>query len=352
MSKGLDRRTFLASTAMGAGTLAVSGMADAQAHGDHDVAPPGTLAATTPAGFAPFTAPGLVVRVRKAGSLRPGGLFPRPDAASAMVERAIRELTGQPDTTAAWRQFVHPSDRVGIKVNGIALRNMASAKEVVLPILNGVMAAGVPANQIVIYEQWGGFLSSTRITQRDVPAGVQLMVHNNREVGPATRVPSGRTWFANAMLACTAVINVPLIKDHSICGFTGAMKNMTHGSTKNPEAFHLHLASPQIAELYSHEAIRTRVRLNVMDGFKVMYDGGPLDRNPNARVPYEALLMSTDPVAMDRIGTEIVDEHRTRNHLQTLEHAGRPPRYIEHGQALGLGISDRARIDLRDVTMT
>lgn len=354
MSKGLDRRQLITGIVAGAGAVAVGRVAGAQAphsSSSRNVVQPGALAASPPAGFVPFSAPGLVVRVTKRGSLRPGGLFPRQDAATEMVNRALTELTGRSNLADAWRQFVHPNDRVGIKVNGIALRNMASSKEVILTIINGVMAAGVPANQIIVYDQYNGFLASTRLTRRDVPAGVQLLVHSNTVVGPETRVPSGRTAFAQAMLQCTAIIGVPLVKDHSISGFTGAMKNMTHGSVRNPDAFHLHRASPQIAELYAHDAIRSRVRLHIMDAFKVMYDGGPLDRNPNARVPYEAVLASTDPVAIDRIGTEIVNDFRARNHMLSLERRGTPPNYIEHAQSLGLGISDRSRIDLRDVVL-
>jgi uncharacterized protein (DUF362 family) len=353
MSKGLDRRQFISGTAVGAGVLATGVAADAQSsRSDRDLAPPGTLAAAPPAGFVPFSAPGRVVRVNKQGSLRAGGLYPRTDAAQAMVDRAVMELTGQSTVAQAWGQLVHPRDRVGIKVNGIALRNMSSNKETVLAILNGIRAAGVPADQIVLYDQYQGFFASTRITQRDIPAGARIMVHSNREVGASTRVPSGRTAYAQAMLGCTAVINVPLIKDHSICGYTGAMKNMTHGSVRNPEAFHLHHASPQIAELYSHEAIRSRVRVHITDAFKVMYDGGPLDRNPNARVPFEAVFASTDPVATDRVGANIVNEFRARNHMLSLERRGTPPDYIAHAAALGLGIADPARIDVRVVTLT
>ncbi len=252
-----------------------------------------------------------------------------------MVDRAVKELSGQTDLGQAWQRFVHANDRVGIKVNGLGLRNMASNKETVIAIINGVMAAGVPAANIVVYDQWQGFLGATRLGRRDVPAGVRLLTHNNAILGRETRTPSGRTQYAQALLDCTAVIGVPLVKDHSLCGFTGAMKNMTHGSIKNPEDFHRHQCSPQIADLYNHEAIRSRVRLHVMDAFKVLYDRGPQD-NPAARVPYEAIFVSTDPVALDRLGAEIVDDFRTRNRMTTLAARGPPVRYLESAESLGL----------------
>lgn len=72
---------------------------------------------------------------------------------------------------------------------------------------------------------------------------------------------------------------------------------------------------------------------------------------PNAVVPLEAVLASTDPVAMDRVGAEIVDDFRKRNNLSTLEARGDSPRYIDHAGALGLGISSKDSIDLKVVAV-
>jgi uncharacterized protein (DUF362 family) len=351
MSHRIDRRDFLAGAAAGASALAIGQKARAQTATGAAAGANASLAATPPTGFTPFSAPGVVVRVHRANSMRPGNLFPTQDAATAMVDRAVMELTGQHDVASAWRQLVHPNDRVGIKTNGLGLRNIASNKETVVAIVNGIVAAGVPANQILVYDQWNGFLQATRLSRRDLPAGVQLRVHANHELGRETRVASGRTQYAQPLLDCTAVIGVPLVKDHSLSGFTGAMKNMTHGSIRNPEDFHRHQCSPQIAELYAHEAIRSRVRAHVMDAFKVLYDGGPQD-NPAARAVYEQVFMSTDPVALDRIGSGIVDQFRAQHGMQSIAQRGDPARYIDHAAQLGLGISDPARLTIRDITLT
>lgn len=345
MSQRFDRRHFLAGAAAGAGALTLGHDARAQA-----AAPVASFAATRPAGFTPFSGPGLVVRINRPNSMRPGGLYPTQAAATAMVDRAVMELTGQHEVASAWRQLVHPSDRVGIKTNGLGLRNMASNKETVVAIVNGLVAAGVPATQILVYDQWNGFLMATRLSRQDLPPGVRMVTHNNHDLGRETRVPSGRTQFAQVLLDCTAIIGVPLVKDHSLSGFTGAMKNMTHGSIRNPEDFHRHQCSPQIAELYNHDAIRTRVRAHVMDAFKVLYDGGPRD-NASARVVYETVFMSTDPVAIDRVGANLVDQFRTQHRMQTLAQRGDPPQYIDNAARLGLGVADTARITVRPVTL-
>lgn len=352
MTSGLDRRDFLG---VAAGTAAAVASTDALAQtprrGGNAPAETYNFTATPPVGFTPLSIPGRVVRVNKPGSLRTGGLFPRPEAAREMVDRVVMELSGRSTVAEAWRQFVHPQDRVAVKVNGLGLRNMASNKEVVEAIVAGVIAAGVPATAITVYDQWDSFLQATRVSARALPAGVRVMCHNGTRLSPETRVASGRTQYALPLLEATAVIGVPLIKDHSLSGFTGALKNMTHGSIKNPEAFHRHLCSPQIAELYAHEAIRSRARLHIMDGFKAVYHGGPRD-SPEHRVALECVMASTDPVAIDRVGADIVDQLRTQNRMTTLERRGLPPRFIEAAEALGLGIGDRARIDTRVVNLT
>ena len=90
-------------------------------------------------------------------------------------------------------------------------------------------------------------------------------------------------------MAATAVIDIGLVKDHAICGYTGALKNMTHGTINNPEAHHAHYANPQIAMLYAHPIMKSRVRLHIADAFRLMYDRGPLLKDPNTIVPHGAV---------------------------------------------------------------
>jgi SAM-dependent methyltransferase len=305
-----------------------------------------------PQGFTPLAFPGKVVRVNKAGSLRPGGLFPKPDDARAMVNRAVvMELSGRPDRRQAWRAFVHPSDRVAIKVNGLGLRNMASNKEVVEAIAEGLVAAGVPAAQITVYDQWDSFLAATRVNARGLPAGVRVMCHNGTRLSPETRVASGRTQYALPCSRPPPSSASPSSRTTPSAGFTGALKNMTHGSIKNPEAFHRHLCSPQIAELYAHDAIRSRVAPAHHGRLQGRLPRRP-PRQPRAPRAIEAVFASTDPVALDRVGSDIVDQLRTRAPHDHARAARPAPPLHRRGRRLGLGVADRARIETRAVNLT
>jgi uncharacterized Fe-S center protein len=149
----------------------------------------------------------------------------------------------------------------------------------------------------------------------------------------------------------TALINFALVKDHSICGYTGALKNMTHGCSVNPQDFHDHHASPQIAILSAQDVLRTRLRLCIIDGFKLMAHGGPLYKHPEYIIPHEAVYAATDPVAVDAIGWAEVEKARVGFHLKSLTDEGRAPAYIHAAADLGVGIADPAKITLREVAI-
>jgi uncharacterized protein (DUF362 family) len=312
------------------------------------------LPATPPAGFTPFAAPGRVVKVTKTGCLEANRLFPKAADAKEMLRRALEELTGKAELAEAVKSFVHPEDKVCVKVNGIALQNMATNKELVLPFLEAMIASGVSPANVTVLEQYPGFLQGTRINAKNVPAGVSAIWHSNSDATMDWRDIPGtarHTKFVRALTESTALINFALIKDHSICGYTGALKNMTHGCSVNPQDFHDHHASPQIAILSAQDVLRSRLRLCVIDGFKLMAHGGPLYKHPEYVVPHEAVYVSTDPVALDALGADLVEKARAGFGLKSLADEGRPPAYILAAADLGVGIADRAKITLREIAI-
>jgi uncharacterized protein (DUF362 family) len=349
----LSRRTFVGATVAAAATAAAV-RAGAQApagSAPKDEGPP-SLAARPPEGFVPMAAPGLIVKVAKTNTLQPNELWPKEDAARVMLERAMTEITGKTDLGQAFGRFVHPRDRVAIKVNGIAGQKgatMGTNKELILEIVRGVLASGVKPENLWVFEQYPTFLQGTRIKDSVLPEGVKSYTHNNTDAGTKTiRIHGIKTRFARQLIEATAVINVSLIKDHSLCGYTGQLKNMTHGCTLNPHEFHANLMDPQIPLVYAQDAIRSRVRLQISDGFKLIYNGGPLDRDTRARVPHEAVYVSTDPVALDRFGWQLVDKWRNDKGLPVLKKAKREPTYILRAADMGLGIANLNQIRVKE----
>ncbi len=348
---GLSRRAFLGTAAATAATLATA--KEALAAGAEAKAGK-SYAAKPPEGFTPFSAPGRVVKVTKKDSLQANQLYPKPEDAKAMLTRALTELTGASDLPTAVGKFVHKDDIVVVKVNGIALKNMGTNKELVLPFLEAMIEYGIPADHITVLEQYGGFLDGTRINASNVPKGVKIATHGNGNATMDDRLIPGtgtRTKFVRYLTEATAAINFALVKDHSICGYTGALKNMTHGCSINPHDFHVHHASPQIALMYAQDVIKSRVRLCIADAFKIMADGGPLWKRPEFVKPHDSIFVSTDPVAIDVVGWEALDKLRTELKLKPLVDAGREPAYIKAAGDLGLGVFERNKIQLKEVAI-
>jgi uncharacterized protein (DUF362 family) len=293
-----------------------------------------------------------------ASMMQPNQLWPKAVVAARLVERALTDLTGASNATEAMRRFVHPKDTVAIKVNGIAGQTghtVAVNFEVIFPVVQAVLGAGVPAEKITVYEQYPTYLMGTRVNVREwkLPPGVQTGTHNNRDhTMPAIKIfENVETKYCRFFTDATAVIDMTMMKDHSICGFTGALKNITHGNINNPEKHHAHQASPQIALLYSHPIVQSRVRLHLVDAFKVIYDKGPLDKDPRTRAGHGAVYASTDPVALDTVGWRVIDQVRKDRGGRTLLASGRDPRYIRRAAELGVGVHDWNAIRLRQATI-
>jgi uncharacterized protein (DUF362 family) len=356
----VSRRTFLRTTAvltaMSTAGAAALRAAPAQAKGVED------LTAAPPDGFVPLHAPGKVVKVTKgkdfAALMQPNQLWPKAEAARQMLERAMTELTGAPNLTEAMKRFVHPKDVVAIKVNGIGGQKgatMAVNYELILPVVEAVLGVGVPPANVSVFEQYPSYLYGTRVGTRghELPKGVNVGFHGNRDATMrAVRVYDRiETKYVRYATDATAILDLTQIKDHSICGYTGTMKNMTHGQITNPHEHHTYGCNPQIAMLYNHPVLQSRVRLHITDAFKIIYDGGPLDKYPERRIPHGAVYVSTDAVAMDTVGWRVIEQARKENGLPTLARARREPAYIGTAAELGLGIHDDNRIVFRQVSL-
>jgi uncharacterized protein (DUF362 family) len=320
------------------------------------------LIAKPPEGFTPLSLPGKVVKVTKGSDfpslMQPNQLWPKPDVARSVVERALTELTGAPNAAEAMKRFIHPNDVVAIKVNGIAGQKgytMAVNYEVILPVVEAVLAVGVPPEHVTVFEQYPSYLLGTRVGVKgnQLPKGVKSGVHGNQDatMRETAIYSSVKTRFVRFVTEATAVIDMTMMKDHSICGFTGALKNMTHGQIVNPQAHHATHCNPQIAVLYNYPILRSRVRLHLTDAFKITYDGGPLDKNPDRRIPHGAIYASTDAVALDTIGWDVIEAARKANGLPTLASAGREPAYIRTAAELGIGVHDKNAIRFNQVAL-
>ena len=122
---------------------------------------------------------------------------------------------------------------------------------------------------------------------------------------------------------CNVLINLPVLKDHDGAGVTIALKNM-YGVIHNPNKYHPNGCNPYVADLNMLPEIRSRMRLTICDATTAMYEGGP-GYKPEHSWNANTLLVSTDPVALDHTGWQIIERKRAEKGWKTLEAEDRAP---------------------------
>ena len=212
-------------------------------------------------------------------------------------------------------------------------------------VIRGLRAADVPNENIVIFDQYQSRMARShfRVGHPILDVPVECADTRGYQSNP-TAYASGLARFATALADATAVINLPVVKDHHSCGVAISTRNVTHGLIDLADGATNTACSPSIVDLLQSEMVSSRNRVTLADGLRVMYDGGPAD-GPNKVIRSE-LLIGTDPIAIDTIGLDLIDQLRAERGLASLETDGRGCEWLSAAQERGLGIHDRQRITL------
>ena len=116
------------------------------------------------------------------------------------------------------------------------------------------------------------------------------------------------------------IVGLPVLKDHGSAGVTGALKNMSHGSVNNVARSHsntfTNVCNQFIPQVVSHPIIRQKFVLQIMDGIRGVYQGGPFSGTTGKWTwEYNATPLATDPVALDHVEWDIIDAQRIEKKL-------------------------------------
>ena len=353
--ESISRRDFLKSLALAG--VSVSGVAGCVSQGTlhrgstgGDVAPkPNKLAACS-----------TVVIVRTVGS----GFTPDrsdklsiPDRATIkrMLDAAVPQALGIASADAAWRTLFKPNDTVGIKVNCIAPM-VSSRPQLAYAIADSLIAAGIPAEQIIIWDREDRELVSAGYTiNMDGPGikcyGTKPGVGYGKELIVTGSVGSRFSKIISRQ--CTATVNVPVLKDHNIAGLSLSLKNY-FGAIENPNKFHMNNCDPYVADLNMAPQIREKNKLIICDAITALYEGGPTDCKPRYMWRYNGLIIGTDPVAVDQIGLMLLEEKRAMEELPPLAAVGRPAKYVATAANSDhrLGVNDPEKIRVIEVSIS
>lgn len=311
--------------------------------------------ARTAEAFLPGPAPGprsapsrpVVAVARREGLVRADGALD-PRLLEAALGAAVARAAGEATPVAALRRLFKPTDVVGIKVGCLGGRGVSTRPEVALQLAAFLQAAGVPADRIYVWDR----------TDRELrAAGYAIATDRGRVRVSGTNEgfderlvewgPSASRFDRVLVTELTAVVSCAKLKDHGLAGASLAMKNW-YGAIHNPNKLHDEGCAPFVPHLVACPLIHDKLRLSVVEGTLAQCHGGP-GRAPRWAWPYGGFLASTDPVAVDAVGREVLEARRKEVGLPPLAAEGREPKYITGAARLGLGVADLGRIERVEV---
>jgi hypothetical protein len=300
------------------------------------------------------------------------------EEAFKMVAKGMLELTGAANLKDAWLTFVNPQDRIGLKVNPVAGPTLSTSVEVTEAIIKQLVDAGIPKENIMIWDRREVELKDAGFTKEIFP-GIKIvgtectdekgsmydangklygekMIDKDwyytadcEEKYDAETIPyminEGKySYFSKIVTQMVdKIINVPILKNAG-ASITLCLKNLAFGSITNTGRLHKQLWSETCAEVCAFPPLRDKVVLNIVDGIKGCYNGGPA-ANPQFFTEYKTLLFGSDAVAVDRIGYEIVLKKRIEEKIQK-EESPKGRTFINLAQDIKLGIGDLDKIQL------
>jgi hypothetical protein len=431
----VSRRGFLTGAVVGAVAGGVGGWAAHQLKSPHQLGTAPTQPQPAPVAASPSLAmpgpfPGKVIEVNHPGAVgtavKNGYTERNRDAVKAMIARGMKELVGSDDAVGAWRSMFSVGDRVGIKVVPVGRPDSISSYEVVLEVIDALATAGVRKNDILVFERYRNELMTSHYHE-NLPDGVhweassaayddpQLEIDGQlpgkvkqdhvagydpdvyRELAyclPEIDPKDDRRFRSHLSVIVSRKVDkficIPVLKDHRSSGVTLALKNLSHGLNNNVSRSHIifHARDRQHADkggtlnqcgtfipaLASLGPIRQKGVLQILDGLVATWEGGPkIDNGTFATWQYKSLFFATDPVALDRVGWEIIDKKRAEEGWPGVAAMGldaktgvgmvkgkpypeelhiRQPQHVALAETLGMGVFDLRKIQHRRIELT
>ena len=180
-----------------------------------------------------------------------------------MLEQALMKVTGQTNSKDAWLSLVNPNEVIGLVPTD---HLNPTHDEVVDVVKNSLLLAGVANNKI-------------RLAQ-----------------GSPSRPQE-----------CDALIALPALKAHWLTGIGTVLKNyiMFSGS---PSRYH-QANSSKLGEIWNLPFVKGKTKLVLVDSLYPLCDKGP-QADPRYQWAYNGLIAGTDPVAVETVCLNIINQKR------------------------------------------
>jgi hypothetical protein len=304
---------------------------------------------------------------------------------SEMFTKGITKLTGK-GMEESFKLFFETTDIIGLKVNPVGPPLINTRPELVDAVIAWLAGNGVPKKNIVIWDRFDYMLTDAGFTPARFPGveitglqtmdekgnnwrdkdGKHLSINNfdqkvyyyvkgavgksvpgypNDEFYLNQHVFNGEYSYFGKLITqkLTKIINLAAYKNTGN-GISMACKNMGYGSICNSGRLHAPLGLGVGTEVLAAPAIRDKLVLNVTDGIRAQYEGGP-DKNAQFVYPNHSLYFATDPFALDMICHRELVAKRKEMGIQVNENP-RFTEYLHNAEKYGLGIADVGKIKL------
>jgi len=256
------------------------------------------------------------------------------------LEIGLCALTGRQSAADAWHVFLEPDDVILLKFNQSGSGAIGTSNVMAEELVKSLERGGWSPEQIILLEVSGPEALLRRTRRPDF-----RWQQREIEFGSA-----GRDSFLAVLEDATAIINVPFLKTHHMATMSGCLKNLSHGLIRHPARFHENGCDPAIGQIVASAPIRSRLRLNLTNALRVVFDRGP-DARAEDLHDAGAMLFSVDPVACDAVGFGILNEIRSVRRLPPLLPNAQVARQLVTASGLGLGQADIEAVELVNVAV-
>ncbi len=263
-----------------------------------------------------------VISVENSGAI--SNFQANAEIVQAMVNCGLTNLTGKPTVNAAWRSLVSTQDVVGIKVFSEPGMLTGTRPAVVTAVVLGLFDAGIPPQNIIIWDKYEKNLRAAGYFKLAAQLGVRAaggaetgydptnfyrpdtavignLVWGDFEFGQ-TNAGIGRNSFVSKLVSqqMTKIISIAPLLNQEDVGVCGHLYSLALGSVDNTRRFEgdgyrLATAMP---EIYALPILGDRVVLNITDALIGQYEGGSRSLLHYSSV-LNQLWFSRDPVALD-----------------------------------------------------
>jgi hypothetical protein len=305
-----------------------------------------------------------VVRVQDAEAMV--RFSPQLARVCGMVEGGLTRLTGKPTPKEAWLSLVSTQDAIGIKVFSRPGATSGTRPAVVEAVVKGLLDAGVPQRQILVWDQ---HLSDLRLAGFfDLADRYGIRVAGSAEAGydqakfyetpllgqlvwgdlefGKTGAGVGRKSFVSKLMTnqMTKIISITPLLNHNLVGVSGHLIGLALGSVDNTLRFESSATrlADAIPEILVQSELIDRLALNITDALICQYEGEERQLLHYSTV-LNQLWFSTDPVALDVLALEALERQQRLGGIASTRTA---TDLYENASLMQLGVSNPKQIDV------